>query len=137
MMGPKRKAPPATASVTTTQSKTNSKRRRTSYNSNQPQIDYDLLAEAILRKQNTATAADDVAYIVDHETQQNEQSEIPTCSTTVSPTISQPVSLYEHTADHHDTTTSVNSNSDFTSFLSELFSGELGANTTNVHANPP
>lgn len=58
MMGSKRKA-------TTTQSKTNSKRWRTSTNANQPQIDYYLLAEAILQKQNTATAADDVYFIVD------------------------------------------------------------------------
>lgn len=120
------------------------KRHKTSTD-NMTQIDYDLLAEAIIRKQNSAPT--EVPLLSGQETSHGEiissspSNEIPIESTSqpsidvsapTASTLPQPSASVTHRKFNAKPA------NDFTSLLNQLFSGEMGASTeSTVNVNPP
>lgn len=120
-------------------------KRHKSSTENMAQIDYDLMAEAIIRKQNSGPA--EVPLLSGQETSHGEiissspSNEIPIESTSQpSIDVSAPTAstLPQPSASGTHREFNAKPVNDFTSLLNQLFSGELGGSTESIiNVNPP
>ena len=143
-MGPKRKQPPISTNsqkvASNNASKSPAKRRKSappSDDPNQININYDLLAEAILRKQQTINVGASNEPFIQTIPDQDSQIDVAGPSDSLDSQPALEASSSSATATTSMPSTVCNHTNQFSSLLHDLFAGELGANNNTTQVNPP